>query len=42
MSLGKAQVSLEFVALVSFMLLIFVIYTPFFWQQQLNMEIEKE
>jgi uncharacterized protein (UPF0333 family) len=42
MSRGKAQVSLEFMALVSFMLLFFVIYTPFFWQQQLDMEIEKE
>ena len=38
----KAQVSIEFLALVSFMVLTFVIYTPFFWQQQLDIEVEKE
>lgn len=38
----KAQVSIEFLALVSFMVLTFLIYTPFFWQQQLDIEVEKE
>jgi uncharacterized protein (UPF0333 family) len=38
----KGQVSMEFFSLIAVMLLIFVIYTPFFWQQQLDIETEKE
>lgn len=39
---GKAQVSIEFLMLVILMVLIFVIYMPFLWQQQLDIEQESE
>jgi len=41
-SIPKAQVSMEFMSLIGIMLLLFIIYIPFFWQQQLDIETEKE
>jgi len=42
MSHTKAQVSMEFMALISLMVLIFVAYTPFFWQQQKEIQDHSE
>ena len=38
----KAQISMEFMSLVSLMVLIFIAYAPFFWQQQIDIQIESE
>ncbi len=38
----KAQVSVEFLMLVILMVLIFSIYVPFLWRQQLEIEEENE
>ena len=38
----KAQVSVEFLSLVSFMVILFLVYMPFFWMQQLDIQTEKE
>ncbi len=41
-SVPKAQVSAEFLMLIILMVLIFVVYVPFLWKEQLDIEEESE